>query len=299
MTNYNWDKKYNSLLTFYQDKYPYSLREVRSSGRIGATLVCTEQEAGDWSDAPTPDLVITQALDCPAGSTLDLGAGRFRIPRMYSRHFVCVPPGTPTTVLLDGPHKLRFLAIPYKVFYSFAEDSVLPPDGDFGALHTKMYNDAGTANLLDHIWAEACIGSPYGALWADGALLQIAAYLLRLKDGRTQKTVGGLAPWQLNRVREYLAANLHTNVSLTDLSELCGISPSHFSRAYKHSTGQTPVQTLIALRMERACALLSAFDRPVIEVAADCGYDSPSAFARLFRRALGVAPSEWRRQMRV
>ena len=69
-------------------------------------------------------------------------------------------------------------------------------------------------------------------------------------DGR------GLAPWQLRRVVEYLDAHLPERVDLALLAALVGLSQSHFSRAFKASTGMAPYHWQLDARMRRAQALL-------------------------------------------
>lgn len=72
------------------------------------------------------------------------------------------------------------------------------------------------------------------------------------------------------------------------------MSEFHFSRLFKRSTGLTPSQYFIRLRMAEARRLLRETGRRVIEIGLDVGYASPSHFAQVFRRVVGVSPSEYR-----
>lgn len=298
MTGPRFEQDYDSHAAFYESVYGDVVREVRPAGRTGATMLTVEQEAGDWSDAPTPDLVINFIVQHSPAATIDVGAGRFRRSDDPAGDFIVVPPNTTTTFLVDGPHDLRFLALPYaKLRVLAGEAADLPLDGDFGPLHAGMHRDREMMNLLDRLWRECRAGSPHGTLWADGAILQVASRLLVLRDGIERPSRGGLASWQLNRAREYLSANMSSDVSLKELAAAASLSPTHFSRAFKQETGRSPVQELIAMRMQRARALLAEPKLPVIEVAALCGYDSPSAFAQVFRRETGMTPTEWRRRV--
>src|SRR5690606_17158185 len=60
--------------------------------------------------------------------------------------------------------------------------------------------------------------------------------------------------------------------------------------------GETPAAYIRARRMERARSLLRDGDRRIVDVAAACGFRELSTFQRAFRRAHGMAPSEWRAQ---
>lgn len=140
---------------------------------------------------------------------------------------------------------------------------------------------------------------PPGALEMDARATLIGLHLARRHSTRSDSAAaapaGGLAPWQVARATEYLAANLGADVTLAAVSSVVRLSPEHFCRAFRVSTGRTPMQRLLELRMERAEALLAERDLPVIEVAAACGYEQPGKFARAFRRATGRTPTEWRR----
>jgi AraC family transcriptional regulator len=78
------------------------------------------------------------------------------------------------------------------------------------------------------------------------------------------------------------------------LADVAGMSVFHFAREFKRSTGTTPHQYLIKLRVERAKALLATPDLPLIEVGLRSGFSHQSHFTRLFRRETGTTPSSYR-----
>ena len=73
------------------------------------------------------------------------------------------------------------------------------------------------------------------------------------------------------------------------------MSPHHFARSFKTTTGLTPHKYVIHRRVERAKALLSDTDLAVAEVAAAVGFSNPSHLAHHVRRLLGVSPGALRR----
>jgi len=105
---------------------------------------------------------------------------------------------------------------------------------------------------------------------------------------------GRLLPWQTKKIRESIAAAKDKAVSLSALAELVGLSPFHFARAFKNSTGLPPRRYQIILRMDRAKTLLATTDLSVTEIAAQLGYDDPGYFARLFGREVGCTPRAYR-----
>ncbi|HZF43782.1 MAG TPA: AraC family transcriptional regulator [Sphingomonadaceae bacterium] len=296
-----WDKQYDSYATFYEDAYAPSLLESYAVGRAGAGLLISDQDAGDWSDAATPDLVIARSPATPSvGATLDLGGGRFSC-RIPANAFIVSPPNFATTILIDCRHRIEALALPYARLLEFAGDpaeSGLPADGDFGRLHKQVNSDASVSAALDRLWEEARAGAPCGTLAADASILQLAAALLALR-ARPAPTYneGGLAPWQVRRVCDYLSSHLDHDHSLAELAGLIDLSTFHFCRAFKRSTGTTPHAWLTHRRVERAKDVMSAdSDVGLTEVALSVGYGSQSAFGTAFRRVTGTTPSAWRRE---
>jgi AraC family transcriptional regulator len=104
-------------------------------------------------------------------------------------------------------------------------------------------------------------------------------------------TVGGLPECRLRRVAQYVQDNLHRDLRLADLSGLVHMSPYHFARLFKRSTGVSPHRFLVQRRIEQARALLAAQTLPIAEIARSVGFRTPSHFATIFRRISGITPS--------
>jgi AraC family transcriptional regulator len=88
--------------------------------------------------------------------------------------------------------------------------------------------------------------------------------------------------------------NLAEDLTLAEIAREVHMSPYHFSRLFKLSTGFSPHQYIIRQRIERAKALLTNTDLPVSVVAREVGFASPSHFAQQFRRLVGVSPRSFR-----
>jgi len=107
---------------------------------------------------------------------------------------------------------------------------------------------------------------------------------------------GGLAPHKLRNVTDYCDRHLADPVRLCDLAALTGFSPKHFARAFLQSTGQPPHRWLIERRVTAARTLLAESNRPLSEIAIDCGFADQSHFTTAFRKIVGLAPGKFRRQ---
>ncbi|MET0280432.1 MAG: AraC family transcriptional regulator [Steroidobacteraceae bacterium] len=110
---------------------------------------------------------------------------------------------------------------------------------------------------------------------------------------------GGLATWQLRRAQEILRANLDEAIRLQHVAEACRLSVSHFSRAFRKSTGMAPYAWLQTQRIEAAKSMLRASASSLSDVAVACGFSDQSHFTRVFHRAVGASPGAWRRVVLV
>jgi AraC-like DNA-binding protein len=129
--------------------------------------------------------------------------------------------------------------------------------------------------------------------------LILGAHLVqRYGATRQRRDVGrsGLATWQRRRAMELLHANLDGSVRLTELACACDLSVSHFARSFKTSFGVTCHRWLTERRIERAQELLALSNRPLVDVAYQCGFGDQAAFTRTFHRFVGMTPGRWRRE---
>jgi len=96
---------------------------------------------------------------------------------------------------------------------------------------------------------------------------------------------------------EYIHAHLDTKVELSRLADVAGVNLYHFARAFKQSTGESPHQYVLRRRIEHAKELLRRPHLSVIEASARTGFVDQSHFSKVFRRMVGMAPSEYRNRM--
>ncbi|WP_179197855.1 helix-turn-helix domain-containing protein [Hymenobacter crusticola] len=104
---------------------------------------------------------------------------------------------------------------------------------------------------------------------------------------------GTLAPERLRQIQEYVQSALADSIELTQLAAMACLSPYHFCRLFKQSTGLSPHQYVVAQRMQRAQHLLLHRRLPIAQVAQAVGYRHAGHFARLFQRHCGVLPTAW------
>lgn len=108
--------------------------------------------------------------------------------------------------------------------------------------------------------------------------------------------VGALDRRLVDRIAEYVDAQVGETITLDQLAGVAALSPFHFARAFRTTTGLTPHQFVTARRVERARTQLRETDASVVEVAHAVGFANVSHFRRVFRRELGLLPGEVRGQ---
>ena len=136
------------------------------------------------------------------------------------------------------------------------------------------------------------------ALFADGIAIAFFAHIAHAygSAARSSGRCGGLAPWQFRRATEFIDANLSNDPTIARVAKECGVSISHFARAFKQTTGVTPHRWLTCRRLERAKDLLSVGSVELAEIALACGFTDQSHFTRAFSYGEGISPGRWRRR---
>ncbi len=140
--------------------------------------------------------------------------------------------------------------------------------------------------------------------FAAPALIEALIATLLVDFTRSQRTQpprqtgarGGLAPWQIRRIEETVRETDGPPPSVSALARLVGISPRHLLRAFRTSMGSSVLSHIAQIRLDRACALLSARATPIKQVAGLCGFASTSAFSAAFRRKTGMTPRDFQRR---
>lgn len=123
--------------------------------------------------------------------------------------------------------------------------------------------------------------------------IDLARYFRRSGGGGTAGQ-GRLAAWQLRRVEDLVAGSVGKRLTIAELAAAAEVSPSHFARSFRASTGRTVHRFVEEARLTRAQAMLRETDLPLKQVAATLGFSGPSSFTLAFRRATGTTPARYR-----
>lgn len=111
----------------------------------------------------------------------------------------------------------------------------------------------------------------------------------------SHKHRGGLARWQISRVDTFISKHIDHCIRTTELASLLGLSVSHFSHAFKQTTGVSPLTYVASARVKAARQDMLCSPRSLSEIALRHGFCDQSHFCRVFRREIGLTPQTWRK----
>lgn len=187
------------------------------------------------------------------------------------------------------------------------QDFIARATVDFEAnQNAKLVMACGPQDLLvrsiaQAVAAEIDSGQPSGRVYLESLVNTLAVHLMRHYSTESlvpDLSFGGLPAHKLRRAHEFIDANLESDLTLTEIAEAVDLSQYHFARAFKQTTGQTPIQFLMQRRVELAKQLLRESDLPIVEISLRSGFKNQSHFTTLFRRLTAVTPKAYRNEVR-
>jgi AraC family transcriptional regulator len=147
--------------------------------------------------------------------------------------------------------------------------------------------------------AEVDAGAPAGSIYAESLVNTLVAHFLRhysTAGERFQQYLGGLPKHKLRRVTEFIEENLEHDLTLAEIAEIAELSPFHFARSFKQTTGSTPIQFLTRRRIDLAKRLLIESELPIVEIGLRAGFKNQSHFTTLFRKVTAMTPKTYRNE---
>ncbi|WP_156256369.1 helix-turn-helix domain-containing protein [Sandarakinorhabdus oryzae] len=272
-----------------------TLDSRRDLGRGSALFLINAATPID--DPPVPEITVQLLTKGRVDYRADFGEGRFAGVKRVGQ-FDVTPPDTFCRFEGRGTPELLILSVPWVEVSSLADQAGLPARRSLGKLHSRMWQCSLVDSALRQAWDHAADGGPVSRLFVQAAVDAVLARLFVLEDQATeaqvQRATGGLAPWKLRRVIERIDQDLSEELSIAALAEMCQLSPFHFARAFKSSTGKSPHAFIIERRLGLAARLLIETPLSITEISLAVGWNGSSNFAKMFRRAFGRTPSEFR-----
>lgn len=200
--------------------------------------------------------------------------------------------------VLPQPFDCIDFFVPRHGLATLADEAGLRPFGELSCRAGTSYDDPVVRHLT--LSLKPALARPCEAdqLFIDHVMTALHLRLVGSYGGVDLSTLQrplGLARWQVRRATDRLSQSDAARLPLAELAAECGLSRSHFGRAFKSAMGLTPHQWMAQNRLQRAQAALLDTRHTLGEIAQICGYADQSHFTRAFRAAFGQTPGAWRR----
>jgi AraC family transcriptional regulator len=204
-----------------------------------------------------------------------------------------VPPGVPRVWETESATIKLSMYLSPSLMLSTAEAMGIDPDRAAVApqLHLR---DARIEHIGWAVKAELDAPEPLGRLYGDCLGVALASHLLRGYAPAAASCESGFPRRRLARVLDFVRDNIASDLSLAELANLAGVSPSHFKTLFKQSIGMPVHRYVIRRRVEYAAELLQGGRAPLADVALQAGFANQSHMARCMRDVLGITPARLR-----
>jgi AraC family transcriptional regulator len=248
-------------------------------------LICDRNEGGEFTFT-APGLYLSfhlgQLLELEQRTSDALWAGR-----SFRGDVKVMLPGESRTFRHRLPARFAHLTVPPKFL---AELGTVPE-----ALRPHVIlKDAPLRHLMDALLAESTAEHPTSRLFAESMAQAIVARLVSLNGGSSREPRSRMPAALFKRALELIEAELSRDLSVPELAQACGLSPSHFTALFKASAGEPPHRYQTRRRVERARELLQGGDSPA-SAAVAVGFCDQSHLGRHMRRLTGHGPRYWQR----
>jgi AraC family transcriptional regulator len=152
----------------------------------------------------------------------------------------------------------------------------------------------GSRTLIDALAAELERPGKFSAEASDSLARLL---LIRLARSRARRTTAAerMEFHDLRKLREYVMAHLAERILVADLAAVIGLSANRFAHVFSASTGRSPHQFVIGLRLEMAQDLLVQSQLGLAEIASTCGFSSQQHMTATMQRQVGTTPGQLRR----
>ena len=215
-----------------------------------------------------------------------------------------IRPGQVSILPANNPYSVRLRAAGGSVVVSLEQRLLVcaaVEQGELGHVTTKWAHGADDALLREAALAlrEEARRPDSSAGYARSLAGTMAAHLVRnysVLGSETKELRGGLAPAALRRTVEFIEEHLAETLTICGLAAVAGLSPCHFARMFKQSTGRTPHRHLLDCRVTRAKQLLLTPSPSLAEVATQAGFYDQAHLTRCFRQFVGTTPASFVRQ---
>ena len=267
--------------------------DYSSINKIKLLYASSSRYGGDWISSPHTHY-------CSEIFYVTDGSGQFQIEdKIYPVHahdLVIVNPNVKHTELSHNANPLAYIVLGLEdVELTSTEDK----DVSFCIINLKEIKDI-VRFYFDQIIKEMKENAPESQI-----LLKNLTENLIIHLSRQANFAVTLAPIQKRNprvcitVRQYIDNHFKENISLDMLAELSHVSKYHMVHVFTEEYGISPINYLIAKRIEEGKKLLQTTDYSLALIGRTLGFSSPSYFSQAFKKQVQCTPMEYRKQSRT
>ncbi len=155
------------------------------------------------------------------------------------------------------------------------------------------YNDDTVAELMKKTHEAQIDNTLAGSLSALSHFFSLLSYLVSKNTTNTLK--GSFIDAYLSKALWYIHSNFNGSMKVADIAEHINLSEFYLTSIFTKNIGMSPIDYLIAYRIQQAQNMLINRDTPITLVATSCGFNSTSYFTVQFKRIVGMTPREYRK----
>ena len=290
------ERSFQSHAEFYQNSaYAEFQQQHRASGSLGLRMMRVEQEPFDLIDAAVPEIVFLFAHHGGQEAGFDLGDGFKRWHNFPANGLSVVPPNTELRGYVTCAQTVTVATLPI-VAWKPIQDEVGVGDHAFSEYYHGSFNyDLRVVRLIQQMWTASANRHQTDSLLLDGLSLQFLALLSSERELLPVATDTPDDP-RIDRVIDYIAAHIGEALTVTELATVACLSPGHFSRTFKATTGEAVWSYVQRRRCERARDMLLATKKPIAQIAFDCGFANQAHLTRQLSARFGATPGAIRRE---
>ncbi|MBR5658633.1 MAG: helix-turn-helix transcriptional regulator [Lachnospiraceae bacterium] len=231
-------------------------------------------------------VVAGEQIEAKAGDVIVCNAGEIHVDVVTNRQ-------DPAVQFVIGFTDFHFRDMPQNVF--------LFPNQNSHVLHTDGVNRQMIFSICFDMVAEGSSEMAGRYFMLKAYLMQLLTWILRTTSEKEveQKTYpfeNFHKSYAVKRIRKYLEEHYAEKISLDRIAKNMYLSSVYISKIFKEETGETPINYLIKIRLEKACTLLeTAPGESIKEIALAVGYNDVYHFSKLFKKYYKVSPLAYKK----
>ena len=156
---------------------------------------------------------------------------------------------------------------------------------------------AGQSREVEHLVSKICqyhnLKIPNHKLLCSG-LMQSVLALLSNEAHNADHPLGAPKTEKISELISRVKMVPNLSITVAECADFCNMSKVHFARTFKCTAGQSPVQFMLGIRIDRAKELLDFTDESIADIAEASGFSDQNYFARTFKKVTGMTPTQYR-----